>query len=46
MPMYNTGEKFEVAEDIGKRGINLPSYPELSESDIKFISGKIKEFYG
>ncbi len=46
MPMYKTGEKFEVAENLGSRGINLPSYPELSESDIKFISGKIKEFYG
>src|SRR3990170_5152621 len=33
MPMYNKGEKFEVAEDLGSRGINLPSYPDLSESD-------------
>lgn len=46
MPMYRTEEKFEVAEDLGNRGINLPSYPDLSESDIKFITDKIKEFYG
>lgn len=45
MPMYNTGEKFEVAEDLGKRGINLPSYPDLSESDIKYITDKINSFY-
>ena len=45
MPMYNTGEKFEVAEDLGKRGINLPSYPELSEADIKYITDKINNFY-
>jgi len=46
MPMYNSGEKFEVAEDLGKRGINLPSYPDLLETDIKFITDKIKKFYG
>lgn len=45
MPMYNTGEKFNVAEDLGSRGINLPSYPDLSDSDIKFITDKIKAFY-
>jgi len=45
MPMYNTGEKFNIAENLGSRGINLPSYPDLSEADIKFITGKIKEFY-
>jgi perosamine synthetase len=45
MPMYNSGEKFEVAEDLGSRGINLPSYPDLLETDIKFITDKIKEFY-
>lgn len=46
MPMYNKGEKFIIAEDLGSRGINLPSYPDLLESDIKFITDKIKEFYG
>jgi len=45
MPMYNSGEKFEAAEDLGKRGINLPSFPDLSEDDVKFISGKIRSFY-
>ena len=46
MPMYKTEEKFEVAENLGSRGINLPSYPDLSESDIEFISQKVREFYG
>jgi len=45
MPMYNEGEIFEVAEDLGSKGINLPSYPDLSDSDIKFITDRIKEFY-
>jgi perosamine synthetase len=46
MPMYKTEEIFKIAEDLGSRGINLPSYPDLSESDLKFITDKIKEFYG
>ncbi|MEJ2195962.1 MAG: DegT/DnrJ/EryC1/StrS family aminotransferase, partial [Ignavibacteriaceae bacterium] len=45
MPMYNSQETFEVAEDLGKRGINLPSYPDLSDNDIKFITNKIRSFY-
>jgi len=45
MPMYNTAEKFEIADDLGSRGINLPSYPDLSDSDIKYITDRIKEFY-
>ena len=46
MPMYTTQETFKVAEDLGSRGINLPSYPDLIESDIRIISDRIKEFYG
>lgn len=46
MPMYFETEKcFPVAENLGSRGINLPSYPELSENDVDFICNKIKEFY-
>jgi perosamine synthetase len=45
MPMYNSQETFEVAEDLGKRGINLPSYPDLSDNDIKFITNKIRSYY-
>jgi len=45
MPMYLTKESFPVAEDLGRRGINLPSYPGLTNKDIKYITEKIKEFY-
>jgi len=45
MPMYNSKETFEVAEDLGKRGINLPSYPDLSNNDIEFITNKIRSYY-
>ena len=45
MPMYNhLYMKYRVAEDIGLRGINLPSYPGLKENDVKYICVCIKEF--
>lgn len=46
MPMYSIKYlKHPVAEDLGHRGINLPSYPELKKSDVDFICKKIKEFF-
>ena len=45
MPMYLEKIKFPVAEDLGKRGINLPSYPDLTNKDIQFITSKISSFY-
>jgi perosamine synthetase len=45
MPMYLEKGKYPVAEDLGKRGINLPSYPDLANEDIKFITSKISSFY-
>ena len=44
MPMYSQKfQKYPVAEDLGWRGLNLPSYPELTEQDISFIVDKLKE---
>jgi perosamine synthetase len=45
MPMYFEKDKYPVAEDLGKRGINLPSYPDLTNDDIKFITSTISSFY-
>ena len=46
MPMYfKENETFPVAADLGTRGINLPSYPELSKEDVKFICKIISDFY-
>jgi perosamine synthetase len=42
MPIYKTDESFPVTEDISKRGINLPSFTELTQEQIKFIADKIK----
>jgi perosamine synthetase len=44
MPMYSQKfQKHAVAEDLGWRGINLPSYPELTERDINLICESLKE---
>lgn len=46
MPMYyKEGVCFPVAESLALKGINLPSYPALSESDVKYILGQIKKFF-
>lgn len=36
---------FPVAENIGLRGLNLPSWPGLTEEDIAYICQKIREFF-
>ncbi len=45
MPMYDVNTTFPIAEDLSARGINLPSYPALSEQDIINITNVIKDFY-
>jgi perosamine synthetase len=47
LPMYGNGTaaEFPVASSLGLRGINLPSYPELSRSDVKTISSAIADFF-
>ncbi|HCA41822.1 MAG TPA: perosamine synthetase [Bacteroidetes bacterium] len=46
MPMYATKyQRLPVAEKLGWCGINLPSYPELKDEEIDFISNSIREFY-
>lgn len=38
MPMYlKEGEHYPVADEISRRGINLPSWPELSTEDQDFV---------
>jgi perosamine synthetase len=45
MPMYSKKfEKHENSEYLGWRGLNLPSYPQLTKSDIKFISNIILSY--
>lgn len=46
MPMYyQKGFSLPVAEELGFRGINIPSYPDLNQVDVDYICKQIKEFY-
>ena len=42
---YKENQIFPVADNLGKKGINLPSYPGLNESDVNYISEQIKKFF-
>ena len=43
LPMYrHLGGAFPVAESLGARGMNLPSYPALAESEVDFVCGVIR----
>ncbi len=46
MPMYAnyTKDNFPVAADISSRGINLPSYPDLSDDEVNFIAKQVVKF--
>ena len=45
MPPYRDTRLFPRAEDIASRGFSLPSWPGLDESDLVYITDRIKEFY-
>ena len=46
MPMYSQRyQRHPVAENLGWRGINLPSYPGLTRDDVQYITGKVREFH-
>ena len=45
MPMSDVKAEYPVGKSLSVRGINLPSYPDLQEEDIKNICNVIKEFY-
>lgn len=37
LPMYNTGQSLPIAEELGQRGINLPSAATLTSEQIDYI---------
>ena len=46
MPMYCVPfQSHRVAEDLGRRGLNLPSYPSLGDEELEFICKTIKIFF-
>ncbi len=44
LPMYPTDARYPVAERIGASGINLPSFPELTDEEIDIVCDLIAKF--
>lgn len=46
MPMYQrVGERHPVAEELGARGINVPSWPGLTEADVARVCATVRGYY-
>jgi perosamine synthetase len=46
MPMYSSRyQRHRVAEDIAWRGINLPSFPSLTDAEVREVCTVIRGFY-
>jgi len=46
MPMYFKDEyHFPIAEEIGNRGINLPSYPSIRKEELRYVIDKVGSFF-
>ena len=44
--MYgNSCEKYPVTENLGWRGVNLPSYPNLKNKQINYITTIIEKYF-
>jgi perosamine synthetase len=41
MPMYANNGNFPVADELGRRGINLPSWPDLKQNHIDYIADQL-----
>lgn len=46
MPVFKTDEAFPIAENLSRRGLNLPSFPTLTREQVRFICGVIKKTIG
>jgi perosamine synthetase len=44
LPIYKTGESFPVAESLSRRGVNLPSWPGLTDSQLFHVSDTIVNY--
>jgi perosamine synthetase len=45
MPHYRSGHEFPVAQKISEAGLSLPSYPDLTEADVRLIASNISDFF-
>jgi perosamine synthetase len=45
MPHYAANQSFPIAESLGARGINLPSYPDLTRQEVDAICDVIRAYF-
>jgi len=46
MPMYyQEKQNFPVADNLGEKGISLPSYPDLEKNDVKYVAYQMRKFF-
>lgn len=48
LPMYDqilSGSSCTIAEELSSRGMNLPSFPDLTEPEVTFICEQITQYY-
>lgn len=43
MPMYATDQVLPVAEEISRRGISLPSFPALSDDEVRQVAAALQD---
>jgi perosamine synthetase len=43
MPMYATGQSLPVAEEISRRGVSLPSFPDLADDQVLRVCNSLKD---
>lgn len=43
MPMYRSDEQFPVAQDVAARGLSLPSYPTLTNEQVRSVAACLTE---
>jgi len=45
MPMYKDKGLYPVADDLSSRGMNLPSWPDLTRHQVGLVTNLIKQFF-
>lgn len=44
MPMYSSGyRRMPNSDEVSSRGINLPSYPELTDEEVRWVAQSVRE---
>jgi perosamine synthetase len=45
LPPYATQESFPISESLSARGLNLPSYPDLSHAEVSDVCKAVRRFF-